>query len=91
MTRQLCTCHLQAIPSTGRKLIFVSMSLVPVLFGLISSVTTRIPRVLVPGLISGLAYVIPWSTIEVARDEGNNNRFGFLAFSSACLFVDYRP
>ena len=75
----------------GRKLIFVSMSLVPVLFGLISSVTKRIPLVLIPGLISGLAYVIPWSVIEVARDEGNNSRFGFLAFSSACLFVDYRP
>ena len=63
------------------------MSLVPVLFGLMSSVTKRIP----PALISGLAYVIPWSVIEVARDEGNNSRFGFLAFSSACLFVDYRP
>ena len=74
-----------------RRLIFVSMSLVPVLFGLISSFAKRIPLVLIPGLISGLAYVIPWSVIEVARDEGNNSRFGFLAFSSARLFVDYRP
>jgi len=66
------------------------MSLVPVLFGLMFSVTKRIPLVLIHGLIFGLAYVIPWSVIEVARDEGNNSRFGFLAFSSACLFVDYR-
>ena len=63
------------------------MSLVPVLFGLISSVTKRIPLVLIPGLISGLAYVIPWSVIEVARDEGNNSRFGFLAFSPASRFA----
>jgi hypothetical protein len=40
------------------------MSLVPVLFGLISSVTKRIPLVLIPGLISGLAYVIPLSVIK---------------------------